>query len=72
MYVREGGLKLCQCRHPKAYHFKRALYYLPPQGDSQGNPAPMTEGEPCAYCGCAAYEEGEYQGFDLSVEGKQS
>lgn len=62
---RSGGLMLCQCGHMKSFHFNRPLYYLSPGGDAQGNPAPLTEGEPCAHCDCKGYVQGEFQGYRM-------
>ena len=61
------GLMLCACGHVKAQHHPRPLYYLPPQGDSQGQHAP--EGSGCAHCSCASYVQGEYQGLCMLQAG---
>jgi hypothetical protein len=64
---RTGGLMLCKCGHPKAYHFRQPKWFG----------GPMTENAPCAHCtsaphsftGCQEYVEGDFQGYRLEQEG---
>lgn len=50
-YVREGGLLLCECKHPLAYHPALPAWYG----------AKHSEGPRCSFCECREPKRGEDQ-----------
>lgn len=66
MFKREGGLRLCQCGHTKAFHFARPLWFKGPMGPPS-----------CAHCAndprtkdnqCRGFSEGSFQGMECRHE----
>lgn len=63
---RQGGLRLCECRHLLSHHAERPAWYFHEGSSEAAKAAPMVMR--CSHCDCSEPRLGAYQGYEWRMD----